>query len=539
MVETTSSSGKRTPAGAAAIGRLMTLVVCAAAAACAARTEGQVPAEAPAPPSVSVRFDVVERTIPELQAAMQAGIVTSRALTALYLARIDAYDRQGPALTAMIALNPQALQQAAALDEERRTRGPRGPLHGIPLVVKDNFETADMPTTAASRALDGFQTGRDAFQIARLRAAGAVVIGKTNLHELAYGITTVSSLGGQTRNPYDPARNPGGSSGGTGAAVAASFAAAGMGSDTCGSIRIPSAHNNLFGLRGSMGLSSRSGIVPLALTQDIGGPLARSTVDLALLLDATAGFDPDDPVTGRSNGRIPRSFLNGMGDTSLRGIRIGVLGALFGSAPEDGEVASIVRASLGRLHDIGAEIIEAELPDLQKLLSGTSTINAEFKHDLAEYLARHPTAPVRTLADILGSGRFHTAVEALIRRANEVETRDSEAYRDALGRRAALRAAVLAFMDDARLDALAYPTLRRKPAHLGEPQVGSNCQLSPATELPALSVPAGFTIDGLPVGLELLGGPFTEARLLGIAYAYEQAYRPRRPPPSTPPLPYR
>ena len=217
----------------------------------------------PAPVAQAPRdFDVVEKTIPELQAAMAAGTVTSKQIVAAYLARIKAYDHDGPSLRAMIAVNPRALDAADALDKERAARGPRGPLHGIPVVIKDNFETADMPTTGGSIALAGFETGRDAFQVRKLRDAGAVIIGKTNLHELASGITTISSLGGQTRNPYDPTRNPGGSSGGTGAAIAANFASAGLGSDTCGSIRIPAANNNLFGLRGTLGLSSRDGIIP-------------------------------------------------------------------------------------------------------------------------------------------------------------------------------------------------------------------------------------------------------------------------------------
>jgi len=227
---------------------------------------GPLPAAAPAS-----TFDVTEKTIVQLLAAQRIGTVTSHDLVEKYLARIKAYDQDGPRLNAMVALNPHALEQADALDAERRAGRVRGPLHGIPIVVKDNYATADMPTAAGSLALAGFQTGRDAFMVKKLRDAGAVVIGKTNLHELAYGITTISSGGGQTRNPYDPTRNPGGSSGGTGAAVAASFAAAGMGTDTCGSIRNPSSENSLWGLRGTIGLSSRDGIVrsPTARTSAV------------------------------------------------------------------------------------------------------------------------------------------------------------------------------------------------------------------------------------------------------------------------------
>src|SRR5262245_15665575 len=221
----------------------------------------------------SNRFEVLEKTIPELQEAMRTGQVTSRQLVALYQARIAAYDRQ-PRLNAVVVLNPNALRDAEALDRERTLKGPRGPLHGIPILVKDNYETLDMPTAAGSLALAGYQSKADAFQIRRLRDAGAVILGKTNMHELASGLTSISSVLGQTRNPYDLSRAPGGSSGGTGTAVAASFAAAGMGTDTCGSIRVPAASNNLVGLPGTRGLASQGGIVPMSRTQDMGGPLA-------------------------------------------------------------------------------------------------------------------------------------------------------------------------------------------------------------------------------------------------------------------------
>ena len=300
------------------------------------------------PPEPASTFDVSEKSIVELLAAQRIGTVTSHDLVEKYLARIKAYDHDGPSLNAMIAFNPKALEQADALDAERRAGHVRGPLHGIPIVVKDNYATADMPTTAGSLALAGFETGRDAFMVKKLRDAGAVVIGKTNLHELAYGITSISSAGGQTRNPYDPTRNPGGSSGGTGAAVAASFAAAGMGTDTCGSIRNPSSENSLWGLRGTFGLSSRDGIVPLAHSQDIGGPLARTVGDLLLMLDATVGVDPADPTTRESQGHIPRTYNGSVGDAGLGDVTIGMLTPLFGSAPEDEEVARIVRDAARR-----------------------------------------------------------------------------------------------------------------------------------------------------------------------------------------------
>ncbi len=253
-------------------------------------------------------IDVMEATVPELQDAMAGGRVTSRQLVDAYLARIDAYDRRGPRIGAMVTLNLRAREVADALDRERAAKGPRGALHGIPIVLKDNYDTADMPTTGSSLALASLTPAADAFLVKKLRDAGVVIIGKTNMHELAAGITTISSFGGETRNPYDPTRNPGGSSGGTGAAAAANFAVFGMGSDTCGSIRIPASHNSLVGLRGTTGLSSRAGIIPLSHTQDIGGPLARTVTDLAIALDTTVGPDPDDPQTRLGDGRRPTRF---------------------------------------------------------------------------------------------------------------------------------------------------------------------------------------------------------------------------------------
>jgi amidase len=490
----------------------------------------------PAPVVAVSGFDVMEKSIPDLQQAMQSGAATSRQLTAAYLARIRAYDKAGPRINAMIAINPRALESAEALDAERAGGRVRGPLHGIPILIKDNFETADMPTTAGSLALARLETGRDAFQVKKLRDAGAVIVGKTNLHELASGITTISSIGGQTLNPYDLNRTPGGSSGGTGAGVAANFGVAGMGSDTCGSIRIPSANNNLFGLRGTIGLSSRTGIVPLSHTQDIGGPLARTVTDLALMLDATVGADPADEITARSNGHIPRSYRDGLNADGLKGVRVGMLKQLFGTAPEDEDVARIVRAAIDAMKRAGVEIVDVVIPGLEEQLQGSSVINAEFKFDLQDYLAHVPNPPVHSLTEILDSGRYHAALETNFRTRNRPESRDTDDYRRALVRRTAVRQLVLAALEEHNVQALAYPTLRRVPAAIGEPQRGSNCQLSPSSGLPAVAMPAGFADGAVPVGVELLGADWSEASLLNMAYAYEQATRPRRPPFSTPPL---
>lgn len=489
----------------------------------------------PAAPAAPL-FEVHERSILELQAAQAEGRVTSKALVQSYLARIAAYDQAGPRLNAIVVLNPKAIDEAEALDRERAVTGPRGPLHGIPVLVKDNYDTAGMPTSGGALGLAQLQPTADAFQVQKLRAAGAVILGKTTMHELAAGITTISSLTGQTRNPYDLMRVPGGSSGGTGAAVAASFAAAGMGSDTCGSIRIPAANQNLVGLRATRGLSSRSGVMPLSDTQDVAGPLARSVTDLALVLDATVGPDPADAVTAGAAAHVPASYRDGFARATLTGARIGVLRALFGTAPEDEEVGEVLRKALEVMKAQGAEIIEASVPGLDDLLRESSVIGDEFKFDLAAYLAKHPGAPVTSLGDILDRGLNHEALEQTFRLRNQPAVRESEHYRQALVKRRALREAVVSTLEGQRLDVLVYPTLRRKPTLIGEAQIGTTCQLSATTGLPALSMPAGFTVDGLPVGIELLGPAFSEAALLARAYAWEQAASPRRAPFSTPPL---
>jgi amidase len=372
--------------------------------------------------------------------------------------------------------------------------------------------------------------------VKRLREAGAVILGKTTMQELAVGLATISSLTGQTRNPYDLSRVPGGSSGGTGAAIGASFAAAGMGSDTCGSIRIPAANQSLVGLRVTSGLSSRDGVIPLSSTQDVAGPLARTVTDLAVMLDATVGADPADDTTRDAARYIPSSYRTALTADGLKGARIGVLRSLFGNAPEDEEVAGIVQKALDAMKAHGAEIIDVIVPGLDDLLRDSSVIIDEFKFDLADYLARQPSAPVKSLGEILERGLNHDALDAIFRLRNAPEVRESEHYRQAFIKRRALRSAVLATFEGQRIDAMAYPTLRRRPALIGEAQAGTTCQLSATTGLPAISVPAGFTTDGLPIGVDLLGGAFAETTLLKLAYAWEQSAHPRRPPFSTPPL---
>lgn len=482
-------------------------------------------------------FEVAEASIADLQKAMTEGKATSASLVRAYLGRIAAFDQAGPRLNSLILINPNAVSEAEALDRERATKGVRGPLHGVPVIVKDNYSTRDMQTTAGTLALMGFVPSIDAFQVKKLREAGAVILGKSNLHELASGITTVGSAFGNTRNPYDPARNPGGSSGGTGAAVAASLAAVGMGSDTCGSIRIPASFNNLVGLRPTKGLSSIAGIVPLSVTQDTGGPLARTVSDLAVVLDATIGEDAADAATKLEAGQVRPKFMNALVPGALKAARIGVLEPLFGDASDDRDVIRLVRTAIEDLGKQGAVAVPVAMPELTAALDGSTVIALEMAEDLAQYFATSGNPPVHSLEEIVNGGLLHTQLDTLLRtRAASKKGRSSREYQIALAKRAALRQMILKLMEDEKLDALVYPTIRRKPARLNDPQLGSTCQLSAATGFPAITVPAGFTPDGLPVGVELLARPLEDAKLVSFAYGYEQATHHRRAPLRTPAL---
>jgi amidase len=490
--------------------------------------------------SQSADFDVFEKSILELQTAQSAGKVSSRQLVEMYLARINAYNQSGPMLNAIVTLNPRALEEARALDQERLSKRVRGPLHGIPVLVKDNYDTVDMATSDGTLALATLQSRADAFQVKRLREAGAVILGKTAMHELASGTTTTSSLTGATRNPYDPVRSPGGSSGGTAAAVAASFAAAGTGTDTCGSIRIPAAYQNLVGIRTTQGLASRAGIAPLSSTQDIAGPLTRSVTDLAIMLDATVGADPADPITAGAGAHIPKSYRDALRSDGLKGMRIGVVRALFGNAPEDAEVGGLVNEALGIMKAHGADVFDVEVPGLNVLLADSSVVLYEFKFDLADYLARHPDAPIKSLGEIIDRGMDMEQVDSRLRERNTPEKTDVEGYRQALVKRRTLRTAILDLLAREHIDALAYPPMQRNPSLIGDDSNAGGgletCQLSATTGLPAIVVPVRFSSDGLPVGLELMGAAFAEPTLLKIAYGWEQAVAPRRAPPTTPPL---
>lgn len=490
-----------------------------------ATTHGAIPAP----------FDVTEASVTDVQAAMTSGRVTSLQLVNAYLARIAAYDHAGPALNALIRINPNARRDAAQLDAERKQGSIRGPLHGVPIIIKDNYNTGDMPTSAGSLALANSQPGQDAFVIKKLRDAGAIVLAKSNLHELAAGITSISSLGGQTRNAYDPTRCPGGSSGGTGAAIAASFATIGWGSDTCGSIRIPSAFGSLFGLRPTIGMISRTGIVPLSHTQDTGGPLARTVTDLAIALDASVGYDAADETTRAQQTASPPNFTASLNKDALRGARIGVFKPLF--VDTDAEIADTVRAAIATMKSHGAIVVDVPMPEYDTLVANTSVINMETKFDIANYLKTIPNAPVHSLKEIVDRGLMDKALEARFRAIDTMPSLDSDARKKTLARQAALRARMQFVMDSMQLDAIAYPTMRQKPVMVGaEPQTGSTCNLGAQSGLPSIAMPAGFMTEGLPVSIELLGKAFTDVKLVSYAYAYEQTGARRIPPSATPAL---
>ncbi len=478
-------------------------------------------------------FDVTEASILDIQRAMTDGRVTAEELVAKYLQRIAAYDKQGPALNALLLINPRAAEQARALDEERRESGPRSLLHGIPVIVKDNYNTTDMPTTGASRALANFIPSDNAAQIDLLLNAGAVVLAKANLHEFAYGITTISSLGGQTRNPYNTDHFPGGSSGGTAAAIAASFASFGMGSDTCGSIRIPAAYNNLVGLRPSKGLSSIFGIMPLSSTQDVAGPLARSVEDLAIVLDLLAGYDPRDAATRLMQNQPAQNFQAQLESGTFGGVRIGRLDAYFAAA--EPEVLDLLDEALNRMQQLGAEIVDVSIPEMSRLVAESGLIGHEFEADLNAYLQQFGSTEFTSLEAIVAAELHHEALDGLLTRSAAAE-QDTERYQAAKAKRVDLQDAIAAVMQSHNLDVIAYPPIASLPARIGTGQPGNNCSLSGNSGLPAISIPVGFSAAGLPMGIELLGPQLSDSQLVAMAFAYEQAFQVRRAPASVPPI---
>lgn len=490
-------------------------------------------------------FQVEETTIAQIHAAMRAGTLTCRALVEQYLRRIDAYDKNGPAINAIVLVNPDALKVADALDARFKQGGLSGPLHCVPAIVKDNFDTKDLQTTAGSLSLKGFVPLNDAFQVRRIREAGAIVLAKSNMAEFAFTpYETVSSiLPGYTKNPYALDRVTAGSSGGTAAAVAANFGALGLGTDTGNSIRGPSAHQSLFGIRSTMGLTSRAGVVPLNLSADIAGPMARTVEDAVRVFQVIAGEDPNDPVTAAARGKVDPDYAAALVRDGLRGARIGVLHQAYETPATDPEVVQVFQAALEDMKRAGAVIVDPaaveDLAEVRRTQGGCQP----FKYDLNRYLAAEgDRVPMKTLEEIVRSRRFHPSIQPRLESGQEVTSPPEESpgckSRDEM--RARLRTAVLKLMDGQRLDALVYPTWSNPPRLIGDLNTphGDNSQFfSPNTGFPAVTVPMGYLRGGvLPSGIQILGRPWGEKTLFKIAYAYEQATRHRRPPVSVPPL---
>lgn len=511
---------------------------------------GSLKAQTPAASATPPAFHLLEATIDDVHRAMRSGRTTCRQLVELYLKRVDAYNQSGPALNAVQAVNPRALQDADRLDAAFKASGPVGALHCIPVLVKDQLETTDMPTTYGSAVFKDFVPQKDATVVARLRKAGAVIIAKTTMGEFASGI--IGSLSGPIRNAYDPRRHASGSSGGTGSGVAANFATVGIGEDTGGSVRGPASVGNLVGLRPTVPLVSRYGMFPARPTTDTVGPLTRTVKDAAIVLDAIAGYDPNDPVTAYAVGHIPASYTSALAPDGLKGVRIGVIrqamDAKTDTQSEDyRKVKTVVDKAIHDLKALGADVVEpVTIPDIVDRLNKAYNANLfETEPAIDAYLAKHSNAPVRTLREILATGKLvPSRVKAL--KDSMGKSPDDAGYAQVQRVVESTRLMVLTLMADRNLDALVYPTFDHQPVlippdvmtrpAIDDDRLGNNRLLSPAVGFPAMTVPAGFTTDGLPVGIEFMARPFAEAMLFRLGYAYEQGTRHRRSPATTPAL---
>jgi amidase len=496
------------------------------------------------------RFAVEETTIGQIHAAMKAGRLTCRALVDAYLQRIDAFDKKGPAINAVVQINPDARSQADGLDRRFKAGGPAGPLHCIPAIVKDNFETIGLQSAAGSLALEGFASSKDAFQVRRIKEAGAVVLAKSNMAEWAFTpYETVSSiLPGYTKNPYALDRVTAGSSGGSAAAVAANFGAIGLGSDTGNSIRGPASHQSLAGIRSTMGLTSRAGIVPLSLLADIAGPMTRTLEDAVAVLQVIAGEDPDDPVTtgdpifakfrpANRPAAVP-VYASSLVKDGLKGARIGVLRQAYERDTTDPEIVEVFKRALDDMQRAGAVIVDPAAVPLEtiKRAPGAGACGG-FKYDINRYLASHgDRIPVKSLQDIIKSRQFHPTVQRRLEQAQEGAENgpDTPACAAEAEYRQQVRAAVLSVMDSLKLDAFVYPTWSNVPRLIGDLNTphGDNSQFfSPTTGFPAIQVPMGYTRGGsLPAGITFFGRAWDEAGLIKAAYSYEQHTRHRRKP---------
>lgn len=497
-----------------------------------------------------------EATILQIQSAMDAGTLTAEALVEMYLKRIEAYDQKGPALNSMRYINPKALEVARALDCERKEKGPRSLLHGIPILPKDNYDTYDMPTTGGSKSLEGSYPLYDAFTIRRLREQGAIILGKTNLDEFNSGSSGTSGLGGQVKNPYNLNKSPGGSSAGSGAAIAAVFGQVGLGTETGSSIRNPSTKNNLVGIASTTGMVSRYGILPSSILLDRAGPMARNVTDAVIVFHGMAGMDVGDLITVQGLGHLPEEgYLDHLDPDGLKNARIGVLRDNFGKDPEDEEGLAVIEKALEALDEAGAILIDPAPTGLDffTILKDLRTGGAERKEAMDLYLKnRGPDAPVKSMADIDASGLALGKLQKRIK-----ESLDSgpmyfdEDYIAFIRNRKAFQDMLLDLYEKYDLDALVYPyqTKLEYTLDVAAPEggavegasnystLGRGTRISTTSGFPGFTIPAGFTeSDGMPIGLEFLGKPYTEAKLIELTYAFEQATQHRRLPDTTPSL---
>jgi len=502
------------------------------------------------PLSAQRTIDLDAATIADVNAALSKGNLTSERLVQLFLARIQAFDRQGPMLRSVIAVNPKAIETARALDAERKSKGPRSALHGVPIVIKDNIDTADMATTGGSVMLEGSIPPDDAFVVKKLRAAGAVIIAKTNLSEFA-SAATHSSLGGQILNPHDLTRSPAGSSGGTGVALAAAFAMAGLGTDTGGSVRGPSTNNGIAGLKTTMGLVSRDGVIPLALSFDTVGPMARHVYDVAAILNVLAGVDPADGSTKAVEERASIDYTQSLRADALKGARLGVARDFMG---QDDDVDWAMEASLDTMRRLGATVVDVRLPRWLLDVKGeyyTTIRYREFVVQIADYLKTLGPSYPKTLDQLIERARKMNAPRpdgaspnparwSLMLRESGSGTLADYQYTSVRDHALPLVRAILTGVLTAnKLDAIVYPTDGRRPQPAPSPgTVGggaaSAANLANLSGFPDLIVPAGFSTEDLPIGISFLGPAFSESRLLALGYSFEQATKARRLPARTP-----
>jgi amidase len=507
---------------------------------------------AQAPARAARALDLDQATIADLNAAFTAGTLSAEQLVQRFLSRIDAYDRQGPSIRAVLTPNPRALETARALDAERKSKGPRSPLHGIPVALKDNFDTADLPTTGGSVLLEGSVPPDDAFVVRKLREAGAIVLAKVNMSEFASG-AALSSLGGQTLNPHDLTRTPSGSSGGTGAAVAAAFAVFGLGTDTGGSVRGPSSANGIAGLKPTLGLLSRDGIIPLALSFDTAGPMARSVYDVAAALGVMTGVDPADPATAASRGRAETDYVKFLRPDALKGARIGVARDFFGA---DEDVDWVMESALEAMRRAGAVTVDVRYPKWLLDAKGdfyTAVRWPEFAPQIADYLKTLGPKYPKTLDEMIARSKQFLGTRpdgampnpprwALFAREAGAGTLTDARYVSVHDHvLPAVRALVDGLLTSHQLDAIVYPTASRRPGLIagpGEPSgTPSATNIANLTGYPDLIVPAGFTSDRLPVTISFFGPAYSEPKLLALGHAFELATRARRLPRHTPALP--